>query len=109
MLLKPASFKVGKKGDPEQTLQDFVDYIELFGQFLTATNADADHTEQHAQCTTCVRCKAMLVLIRGKEIDSLFKDISKVLPGDSYNQAINKVKEGTSKQTNQRMARFKLM
>ena len=33
MLLKPAPFKVSKKGDPEQTLQDFLEYVELFGQF----------------------------------------------------------------------------
>ena len=52
MLLKPAPFKVGKKGDPEQTLHDFVDYIELFRQFLMATNADAGHTEEYAQCST---------------------------------------------------------
>ena len=109
MLLKPAPFKVAKKGDPEQTLQDFLDYIELFEQFLTATNANAGHTAQHAQCSTCVKCKAMLVLIGGKEIDSLFKHVGKVLQGDSYDQAINKVKEGISKQTNQSMARFKLM
>ena len=109
MLLKPAPFRVGKKGDPEQTLQDFVDYIELFGQFLTATNANTGHTDQHAQCSTCVKCKAMLVLIGGKEIDSLFKHVGKVLQGDSYDQAIHKVKDGISKQTNQSMARFKLM
>ena len=75
MLLKPAPFKVSKKGDPEQTLQDFLEYVELFGQFLTATDADADHTDVHANCSTCVKCKAMLVLIGGKEIDSLFKHV----------------------------------
>ena len=109
MLLKPAPFKVSKKGDPEQTLQDFLDYIELFAQFLTVTSADTGHTQDHAQCATCVKCKAMLVLIGGKEIDSLFKHVGKVVQGDSYEQALDKVKEGISKQTNQSMARFKLM
>ena len=51
----------------------------------------------------------MLVLIGGKEIDSLFKHVGKVVQEDSYDQVINKVKEGMAQQTNQSMARFKLM
>ena len=64
ILLKPAPFKIGKKGDPEQTLQDFVDYVELLGQFLTTNNADTGPKEQHASCPACLTSKAMLVMFQ---------------------------------------------
>ena len=71
-LLKPAQFKVKNKEDPEQLLQDFVEYVELMEQFFTATNATAAHKADHVQCGACKQAKAMLVLIGGKEVDSLF-------------------------------------
>ena len=49
VLLKPAPFKVKKKGDPEQLFQDFVEYMELFEQFITATNADGQHAHDHVK------------------------------------------------------------
>ena len=77
-LLKPAPFKIGKKGDPEQTLQDFVDYVELLGQFLTTNNADTGPKEQHASCPACLTSKAMLVMFQewsfeeGQEVTGWF-------------------------------------
>ena len=65
MLLKPVPFKVKKKGDPEQLLQDFVEYMELFEQFITATNVAGEHTDRHLACQACTKSKAMLVLIGG--------------------------------------------
>ena len=51
----------------------------------------------------------MLILIGGKEVDTLFKHVGMVVKEDTFQQAIKKIKDGFSKQTNQSMARFKLM
>ena len=51
----------------------------------------------------------MMTLIGGKEMDGLFKHTGLVLVGDTYTAAIVKVRQGISAQTNQAMARFKLM
>ena len=109
VLLKPTPFKVKKKGDPEQLFQDFVEYMELFEQFITATNADGDHADDHVNCSACIKQKAMLILIGGKEVDNVFKHVGMVVKEDTFQQAIKKIKDGISKQTNQSMARFKLM
>ena len=39
-LLKPAAFNVKTDGDPEQLLQQFVEYVEIFEMFLNATEVD---------------------------------------------------------------------
>ena len=109
VLLKPAPFKVKKKGDPEQLFQDFVEYMELFEQFITATNADGQHADDHVNSSACTKQKAMLILMGGKEVDTLFKHVGMVVKEDTFQQAIKKIKDGISKQTNQSMARFKLM
>ena len=59
VLLKPAPFKVKKKGDPEQLFQDFVEYMELFEQFITATNAD-----DHVNCSACIKQKGKFAISR---------------------------------------------
>ena len=42
-------------------------------------------------------------------MDSLFRHVGKVTGWDTYNQAVQKVKEGITAQTNQSMACYKLM
>ena len=44
----------------------------------------------------------------GKEVDTLFKHVGMVVKEDTFQQAIKKIKDAISKQTNQTMARFKL-
>ena len=108
VLLKPASFKVKKKGDPEQLFQDFVEYMELFQQFIPATNADGEHADDLVNCSACTKQKAMLILMGGKEVETLFKHVGMVAKEDTFQQAIKKIKDAISKETNQTMARFKL-
>ena len=43
-LLKPAPFKVEKKGDPEQLHMDVEKYVDNFNEFLTTTEVDGEHT-----------------------------------------------------------------
>ena len=51
----------------------------------------------------------MLELFGGKEIMRLFKHVGKVEEADSYQEAVDKVIEGIRKQTNQALARFRLL
>ena len=108
-LLKPAPFKSVKVGDSETLLQDFEDYVEVMKNFFSTTGAAGEHTDVHEACGACTKEKAMMNLIGGKEIDRLFKHTGLVLVGDTYTAAIVKVRQGISAQTNQAMARFKLM
>ena len=65
--------------------------------------------EGHWDCATCIRAKAMVTLIGGKEMDSLFRHVGKVTEADNYERAVWKVKEGITAKTNQSMACYKLM
>ena len=46
-LLNPPPFKMAKVGDPEQLLQDFVEYIKIFKKFTLATGVGGDHVAAH--------------------------------------------------------------
>ena len=108
MLLKPGSFKIKNKGDTEQLLQDCKEYVELMDKFFMATGALGNHTGGHQDCGVYRKAKSMLTLIGGREIDSLYKHVGKVEEGNSYEQAIQKIRTGITDQNNQCMARYKL-
>ena len=44
MLLKPSPLVNKKKGDPEQLLKDWEEYIKVFKEFLAATEVAGVHT-----------------------------------------------------------------
>ena len=70
-LLKPASFKSVKDGDPEALLQDFEEYVEVMQKFFTTNGAAGNHAAACADCGSCIKEKAMITLIGGKEMDGL--------------------------------------
>jgi hypothetical protein len=113
-LLKPAPLKVKKDGDPEHLLRKFNDYMKKFDLFLLTTEVGGVHTAGHAaeagggQCKGCVKSKAMLQLVGGEEMMTLFEHTGMVEDGDSYTAAVDKIREGIKGQTNQASARFKL-
>lgn len=47
-LVKPAPFKPSNKDDPEQLLQDWLEYTDQFDLFLDATEVASRHTDGHA-------------------------------------------------------------
>ena len=108
-LLKLSQFKSVRDGNPETLLQDFEDYVEVMQKFFTTTGAAGVHTADHTDCLACIKEKAMMTLIGGKEMDGLFKHTGIVVEADTYEASIIKVRTGISAQTNQSMARFKLM
>ena len=72
-------------------------------KFFTTTGAAGNHTAACAECGACLKEKAMMTLIGGKEMDGL------VAEADTYKKALKKVRDGITAQTNQSMARLKLM
>ena len=107
-LLKPSPFTGTKMGDPEQLLQDFLEYVKTFNKFMLATGVGGDHTADHAECSGCKKAKATLELVGGQEMCVLFEHVGVVTDGDTFNQAVDKVEAGIKAQTNQATARFKL-
>jgi len=108
LLLKPGPFVVTSAGDPEQLYQDFLKYTSNFQEFLLATDAAGEHTEQHANCPACRKAKATLRLVGGDGMKSLFDHVGLVEADDTFEDAIQKITNGIKRQTNQATARFKL-
>ena len=108
-LLKPPHFVQTKSGDPDQLLQDWMDYTRTFRQFLKATGEGGQHTEAHADCEGCGKVMNMLRLIGGREMELLLDHVGAVLETDTLDQAFSKVETGIKTQSNQAVARHKLM
>ena len=107
-LLKPPPFSVSKVGDPEQLLQDFVEYVKTFRKFVLATGVGGEHTVGHAACEGCSKTKATLELVGGKDMCVLYEHVGVVVAGDTFDAAMKKIEDGIKCQTNQATARFKL-
>ena len=113
-LLKPGPFKIKEDGNPEELLQRFELYVERFQSFLTATEAAGRHTAGHVPeagggtCKGCVKAKEILKLVGDVQMSNLFKHVGNVQEGDSFEEALEKVRAGIKRQTNQASARFKL-
>ena len=102
----PGQFR-GADADPEATLELFTDYLEkmekvfmISRNYNPATGVKVDWTSDEK--------KAILQVDGGDEIGDLFKYVGKVLPGDTYNQAVEKVKVALKKRGNRTSAVFKL-
>ena len=109
VLMRPAHFMVTKKGDPEQILQEFAEYVKIFGKFLKATGMEGNHKNNHMNCASCQKAKAYLEIFGGKEVMRLFEPVRKVEERYSYQAAVDKVWEGIQTQTNQALGQFKLL
>ena len=107
-LLKSPPFTSTKVGDPEQLMQDFMEYLKTFNKFMLATGVAGEHTGDHSACAGCKKAKATLELVGGKEMGVLFEYVGVVTDGDTFTQAVEKVEAGIKSQTNQATARFKL-
>ena len=89
--------------------------METFGRFVRVSKMGEEHTNGHAAeagggtCKGCVASKDILLMIGGKEMERLFKHTGLVLDRDTFDGAVEKVRQGIKKQTNQASARFKLM
>ena len=66
-MMRPAQFVESRKGDPEQLMQEFTEYMKIFGKFLKATGMAGAHTEEHRECEACQKAKALLELFGEKK------------------------------------------
>ena len=102
----PGAFK-GADADPEATLELFGDYLDKMDKVfrlsrgynpVTGVKVDWDSKEK----------KDLLLVEGGEEVSDLFKYVGKVLPGDTYQEAVDKVKAALKKRGNRTSTVFKL-
>ena len=98
VLGSPGPFKAKKK-DPEKMLADFELYVKAIKNLMVLTdNADA----------TDAKKKALMQSVGGPDMIWLWDYMGKVLEGDTYQQAIDKVRVAITGQTNQAVMKYKL-
>ena len=102
----PGPFK-GADADPEATLELFGDYLEKIERVfrlsrgfnpVTGLRVDWDSEEK----------KDMLVVEGDNKVQDLFKYVGKVLQADTYEQAVDKIKNALKRRGNRTSAVFKL-
>ena len=102
----PGLFK-GADADPEAMLELFTDYLDKMEKVFrlsrryhptTGNKVDWDSEEK----------KDLLLVEGGDEISDLFKYVGKVAQGDTYAEAVEKVKIALKKRGNRTSAVFKL-
>ena len=80
-------------------LTDFNLYMKSFANFIVVTdNIGASEAKK----------KALLQAVGGPDMVFLFEYLGKVVPGDTYDAATEKIRVAITGQTNQAMIRFKL-
>ena len=98
----PGSFK-GADADPE-LFGDYLDKMDkvfrLSGGYNPVTGVKVDWSGEEK--------KDLLLVEGGNEVNDLFKYVGKVLPGDTYQQAVDTVKAALKKRGNRTSAVFKL-
>ena len=97
-VVNPGKFKARKK-DPERMLSDFDKYIKTMKHYLVVTDNAAASKEKK---------KALLQAIGGADLEYLYEHVGKVVDGDEYDAANNKVREAIKRQCNHAMMKYKL-
>ena len=112
MMLKLSPLMVKRKGDPEQLSWDWEEYVYTFNVFLEATGQIPAHADPEVPDTPCRACKKMrnfMIFIGSAEVKMLFDHVGNVTETDNWPRILEKILNGIRGQTNQAMARFKLM
>ena len=102
----PGQFR-GADADPEATLELFTDYLEKMDKVFMVSRGYNPATGNKVDWTSDEK-KAILHVEGGNEVAELFKYVGKVLPEDTYAQAVEKVKNALKKRGNRTSAVFKL-
>ena len=102
----PGEFR-GADADPEATLELFDDYLEKMDKVYRLSRSYNPLTGEKVDWTSQEK-KDLLLVEGGNEVSDLFKYVGKVLPGDTYEQAVDKIKAALKKRGNRTSAVFKL-
>ena len=102
----PGPFK-GADAYPEAMLELFEDYREKMEKVYRVSRGYNPVTGVKVDWSSEEK-KDPLLVEGGKEVNDLFKYVGKVLPEDTYQQAVDKVKVALKKRENRTSAVFKL-
>ena len=91
----PGPFK-GADADPEHTLELFEDYLAKMDLVYMLSRNINPQTGLKVDWTSHEK-KALLMIEGGDEVNDLFKYVGKVLQGDTYDQAVGKIKDALKK------------
>ena len=101
MIYKPQALTIKRKGNPEQLVRDWEEYIKEFEIFLGATIIARSHKPEIAgePCVGCKNAKMLLMLVGGTEAKTLHDHVSRVADTDSWEEALKKISDGITSQT----------
>ena len=85
------------EANPGATLKSFQRYVERIKLMNQLIFRKADGTPYQP---TDAEQKAMLLFKGGDDMKNLFDYVGKVVEGDTFDEAINKIREGLQKRTN---------
>ena len=88
-------------------LELFTDYLKKMEKVFRLSRAYNPVTSNKVDWDSEEK-KDLLLVEGGDEVSDLFKYVGKVLPGDTYQQAVDKVKDALKKRGNRTSAVFKL-
>ena len=101
----PGHFK-GADADPEATLKLFQDYLAKMEMVFRLSRSINPVTGQRVDWDN--NKKKDMLFKGGEEVQDLFKFVGKVLPGDTYDQAVETIKTALKGRGNRTSALFKL-
>ena len=104
--VSPGAFKV-KDAEPEATLELFSDYCEVMKRVFRLRRRIHPTTGDRIEFDDDEK-KDLLLVEGGEDMQKLFKYTGLVLDGDTYEQAVTKVKNALKKRGNRTAAVFKL-
>ena len=102
----PGQFR-GADADPEATLELFTDYLDKMEKVYRLSRGFNPVTGNKVDWTSEEK-KDLLLVEGGDEINDIFKYVGKVLPRDTYAEAVEKVKVALKMRGNRTSAVFKL-
>ena len=92
--------------DPSGTAKRFTEYVEEMKLYFQLAFRKADGT---AYAPTDQEKKACMLLKGGKDMRNLYEYVGTVLDGDSFEEAVTKIKNGLSARTNKVVQRNMLL
>ena len=102
----PGAFRT-RDADPEGTLELFERYCESMSRAFRLNRRTNPTTGARVEFDDTDK-KDIIQLEGGVDMQDLFKHVGKVLDEDTYQQAINKIKDALKKRGNRSAAVFKL-
>ena len=95
--MKPQALVIRKRGDKDQLVRDWRDYIQDFEFYLRFTKIAGVHEDAEragAPCRACTKSKELIKWIGGPEAKTMFDYVGEVETTDNWQEALYKIKRG---------------